>query len=101
MGNKAAGHKPETSGIIVEGTSCWTSTVDVKRQQEGLSLAQQKVHFFQGLDVIQSHFIIETMSKICDSTLGNTKPEASHPYIYKISLSKIDRSRNYDQIKKS
>lgn len=74
MANQAAGHKPETSGIIVEGTSCRTSTVDVKRQQEGFSLAQQKVHFSQGLDVIQSHFI---MSKICDFTLGNTKPRAS------------------------
>lgn len=91
MENKAAGHKQETSGIMVEGTSCWTSTVDVKRQQERFRLTQQKVHFVQGLDVIQSQFIIETMSKICDFTLGNSKLEASYPYIYKISISKIKK----------
>lgn len=37
MGNKAAGHKPETCGIIVAGVSCWTSTFDVRRQQEAFS----------------------------------------------------------------
>lgn len=105
MENKAAGHKPETSGTMVEGTSCWTATGGVKRQQKGFSVAQQKVHFVQGLDVIQSHFMKEIVSKISDFTRGNTESETRYSYIHEISLSKIkeltDLETENDQIKKS
>lgn len=93
MESKAVGHKPETSGIIVAGKSCWTSTVHVRQWQEVFSLdrpvgsTEGSSCSGAGCDSEEPYYRVTIFSrsrhlkclKICDFNFGNTKPEASYP----------------------